>query len=70
VQKKIDEIRESYPDVEIKQIDTVVDFTLGNYEAAVAAYDCGPARRNSRSARNTLLYRPSIQRRPFEVTFK
>jgi hydrophobe/amphiphile efflux-1 (HAE1) family protein len=35
VQKKIDEIRESYPDVEIKQIDTVVDFTLGNYEAAV-----------------------------------
>jgi hydrophobe/amphiphile efflux-1 (HAE1) family protein len=35
VQKKIDEIRESYPDVEIKPIDTVVDFTLGNYEAAV-----------------------------------
>jgi hydrophobe/amphiphile efflux-1 (HAE1) family protein len=35
VQKKIDEIGESYPDVEIKQIDTVVDFTLGNYEAAV-----------------------------------
>ncbi len=35
VQKKIDEIKEAYPDVELKPIDTVVDFTLGNYEAAV-----------------------------------
>jgi len=36
----------------------------------LGAYDCGPARRKSRSARNTLLYRPSIHRRPFDVTFK
>ncbi len=35
VQKKIDEIKELYPDVELKPIDNTVDFTLGNYEAAV-----------------------------------
>ena len=35
VQKRIDEIRESHPDVELKLIDTSVDFTLGNYEAAM-----------------------------------
>ncbi len=35
VQKKIDEITKTYPDVELKLIDTAVDFTRGNYEAAV-----------------------------------
>jgi hypothetical protein len=35
VQKKIDEIKELYPDVELKPIDNSVDFTVGNYEAAI-----------------------------------
>jgi hydrophobe/amphiphile efflux-1 (HAE1) family protein len=35
VQKKIDEIKEMHPDVELKPIDNTVDFTLGNYEAAI-----------------------------------
>ncbi len=35
VQKKVDELKKQYPDVELKRIDTTVDFTRGNYEAAV-----------------------------------
>jgi hydrophobe/amphiphile efflux-1 (HAE1) family protein len=35
VQKKIDEIKEAYPDVELKPIDTSVDFTRGNYQEAI-----------------------------------
>jgi multidrug efflux pump subunit AcrB len=35
VEKKIDEIMKLYPDVELRKIDTVVDFTLGNYEEAI-----------------------------------
>ncbi len=35
VQKKIDEIKELYPDVELTPIDNSVDFTLGNYDAAI-----------------------------------
>ena len=35
VQKKIDELKNSYPDVDLKLIDTSVDFTVGNYEAAI-----------------------------------
>ncbi|WP_319798742.1 efflux RND transporter permease subunit [Nitrobacter sp.] len=36
VQTRIDLLREQYPDVELKLIDTSVDFTLGNYEAAIS----------------------------------
>jgi multidrug efflux pump subunit AcrB len=35
VQKKIDEIKEAYPEVEFKLIDNSVDFTLGNYKSAI-----------------------------------
>jgi multidrug efflux pump subunit AcrB len=35
VQQKIDELAKAYPDVELKPIDNSVDFTLGNYKAAV-----------------------------------
>jgi hydrophobe/amphiphile efflux-1 (HAE1) family protein len=35
VQKKIDEIKDAYPDVELRPIDNTVDFTLGNYESAI-----------------------------------
>ncbi|MCC6776900.1 MAG: efflux RND transporter permease subunit [Hyphomicrobiales bacterium] len=35
VAKKIDEIKAANPDVELKLIDTSVDHTLGNYDAAV-----------------------------------
>jgi len=35
VQKKIDELKTIYPDVDLKLIDTSVDFTLGNYEGAI-----------------------------------
>ena len=35
VQKKIDEIKQLYPDVDLKRIDNSVDFTVGNYEAAI-----------------------------------
>jgi multidrug efflux pump subunit AcrB len=35
VQKKVDEITKANPDVELKLIDTAVDFTKGNYDAAV-----------------------------------
>jgi multidrug efflux pump subunit AcrB len=36
VQKRIDALRAAYPDVELKLIDTSVDFTKGNYEAAIS----------------------------------
>ena len=35
VQKRIDELAATYPDVELKLIDTSVEFTHGNYEAAI-----------------------------------
>lgn len=35
VQKRVDEIKSAHPDVELKLIDTSVNFTLGNYEAAI-----------------------------------
>jgi hydrophobe/amphiphile efflux-1 (HAE1) family protein len=35
VEKRIDEIKRAHPEVELKLIDTSVDFTLGNYEAAI-----------------------------------
>jgi hydrophobe/amphiphile efflux-1 (HAE1) family protein len=35
VQKRIDELKTAYPDVDLKLIDTSVNFTHGNYEAAV-----------------------------------
>src|SRR3984893_18427175 len=34
VQKRIDELKIAHPDVDLKKIDTSVDFTKGNYEAA------------------------------------
>src|SRR5262245_19033163 len=37
VQKRIDELKQAYPDVDLKLIDTSVDFTHGNYEAAIHA---------------------------------
>src|SRR6201999_2183665 len=36
VQKKIDALKAQYPDVDLKLIDTSVDFTKGNYEAAIS----------------------------------
>ena len=36
VQKRIDVLKTAYPDVDLKQIDTSVDFTKGNYEAAIS----------------------------------
>jgi multidrug efflux pump subunit AcrB len=36
VQKRIDVLKEAYPDVDLKLIDTSVDFTKGNYEAAIS----------------------------------
>ena len=35
VQKRIDELKTAYPDVDLKLIDTSVNFTHGNYEAAI-----------------------------------
>ncbi len=35
VKKRIDELREAYPDVDLRLIDTSVVFTLGNYDAAI-----------------------------------
>src|SRR6187431_2843383 len=35
VQKRIDALKIAYPDVDLKLIDTSVDFTVGNYEAAI-----------------------------------
>src|SRR5215469_10358462 len=36
VQKRIDEVKAAYPDVDLKLIDTSVEFTKGNYEAAIS----------------------------------
>jgi hydrophobe/amphiphile efflux-1 (HAE1) family protein len=36
VQKRIDELKQEHPDVDLKLIDTSVDFTKGNYEAAIS----------------------------------
>jgi hydrophobe/amphiphile efflux-1 (HAE1) family protein len=35
IQKRIDVLKEAYPDVDLKLIDTSVEFTKGNYEAAI-----------------------------------
>ncbi len=35
VEKRIDELKRAHPEVDLKLIDTSVDFTLGNYEAAI-----------------------------------
>ncbi|WP_315701963.1 MULTISPECIES: efflux RND transporter permease subunit [unclassified Bradyrhizobium] len=36
VQKRIDALKVAYPDVDLRLIDTSVDFTKGNYEAAIS----------------------------------
>jgi len=36
VQKRIDALKAAYPDVDLKMIDTSVDFTKGNYDAAIS----------------------------------
>ncbi len=36
VQKRIEVLKAAYPDVDLKLIDTSVDFTKGNYEAAIS----------------------------------
>jgi hydrophobe/amphiphile efflux-1 (HAE1) family protein len=36
VQKRIDALKTQYPDVDLKLIDTSVDYTRGNYEAAIS----------------------------------
>jgi multidrug efflux pump subunit AcrB len=36
VQKRIEALKTTYPDVDLKLIDTSVDFTKGNYEAAIS----------------------------------
>jgi multidrug efflux pump subunit AcrB len=36
VQKRIEALKSAYPDVDLKLIDTSVDFTKGNYEAAIS----------------------------------
>ncbi|HEY0331573.1 MAG TPA: efflux RND transporter permease subunit [Rhodopseudomonas sp.] len=36
VQKRIDALKAQYPDVDLKLIDTSVDYTKGNYEAAIS----------------------------------
>lgn len=36
VQKRIDALKIAYPDVDLKLIDTSVDFTKGNYQAAIS----------------------------------
>ncbi|MGH6753379.1 MAG: efflux RND transporter permease subunit, partial [Bradyrhizobium sp.] len=36
VQKRIDALKAAYPEVDLKMIDTSVDFTKGNYEAAIS----------------------------------
>jgi multidrug efflux pump subunit AcrB len=36
VQKRIEVLKNAYPDVDLKLIDTSVDFTKGNYEAAIS----------------------------------
>ena len=36
VQKRIDALKAAYPEVDLKMIDTSVDFTRGNYDAAIS----------------------------------
>ncbi|ABD86455.1 efflux RND transporter permease subunit [Rhodopseudomonas palustris] len=36
VQKRVDALKAAYPDVDLKLIDTSVDYTKGNYEAAIS----------------------------------
>jgi len=36
VQKRIDDLKVAYPDVDLKLIDTSVEYTKGNYEAAIS----------------------------------
>ncbi|MFN5572248.1 MAG: efflux RND transporter permease subunit [Bradyrhizobium sp.] len=36
VQKRIDEVKAAHPDVDLRLIDTSVEFTKGNYEAAIS----------------------------------
>jgi multidrug efflux pump subunit AcrB len=43
VQKRIDTLKVAYPDVDLKLIDTSVDFTKGNYEAAISTLFEGAA---------------------------
>jgi len=43
VQKRIDALKTAYPDVDLKLIDTSVDFTKGNYEAAISTLFEGAA---------------------------
>ncbi|WP_441244512.1 efflux RND transporter permease subunit [Tardiphaga sp. 768_D3_N2_1] len=43
VQKRIDALKASYPDVDLRLIDTSVDFTKGNYEAAISTLFEGAA---------------------------
>jgi multidrug efflux pump subunit AcrB len=43
VQKRIDGLKAAYPDVDLKMIDTSVDFTKGNYEAAISTLFEGAA---------------------------
>ncbi|MET0968300.1 MAG: efflux RND transporter permease subunit [Tardiphaga sp.] len=43
VQKRIDALKAAYPDVDLRQIDTSVDFTKGNYEAAISTLFEGAA---------------------------
>jgi multidrug efflux pump subunit AcrB len=35
VQKRVDELKRAHPDVDLRLIDTSVDYTQGNYEAAI-----------------------------------
>jgi multidrug efflux pump subunit AcrB len=43
VQKRIDALKAQYPDVDLKLIDTSVEFTKGNYEAAISTLFEGAA---------------------------
>ena len=43
VQKRIDGLKAAYPDVDLKLIDTSVEFTKGNYEAAISTLFEGAA---------------------------
>ncbi|MDB5625959.1 MAG: transporter permease [Tardiphaga sp.] len=43
VQKRIESLKAAYPDVDLKMIDTSVEFTKGNYEAAISTLFEGAA---------------------------
>ncbi len=47
VQKRIDALKVAYPDVDLKLIDTSVEFTKGNYEAAISTLFEGATSRSS-----------------------